>query len=69
MLEQGDFVPIENCTVFSSMPLGLFVIVAERKVFMPFHFILRDRLTSYAQGDVITLLVLRSYAAQEGLVS
>jgi hypothetical protein len=51
------------------MPLGLFVIVAQRKIFMPFHFILRDRLPSYAQGDVITLLVLRSYAAQEGLVS
>jgi len=68
MLEKKDFVPIEKCTVSSSMSLGLFVIIEERKFFLPFHFIHENHL-SYASGDVVTLDVLGSYAQEEGLVA
>lgn len=68
MLEKRDFVPIEKCTVSSAMSLGLFVIVENRKFFVPFHYIHQDH-SSYASGDVVTLDVLRSYAQEEGLVA
>jgi hypothetical protein len=68
MREKRDFVPIEKCTVSSAMSLGLFVIVEERKFFVPFHYIHQNH-SSYASGDVVTLDVLRSYAQEEGLVA
>ncbi len=68
MLEKQDFVAIEKCTVSSTMSLGMFVIVGDRKFFVPFHCILKNHL-SYASGDVVTLDVLRSYAQEEGLAA
>jgi hypothetical protein len=53
MLEKKDFVPIEKCTVSSTMSLELFVIVLGKKLFVPFHFIHQNHL-SYASGDVVT---------------
>jgi hypothetical protein len=66
MLEQGDFVLVENCTLSSATSLGLFVIVGGKRVFIPSLFIHK---ATYAPGDVVTLQVLRTYAKQEGLVA
>jgi hypothetical protein len=68
MLEEGDFVPIENCWVSRATSLGLFVIVEGKRVFVPVTFIHYKDL-SYTPGDVVTLQVLRSYAEQERLIA
>lgn len=54
MLDERDFVSIEKCTVSRVIPLGLLVLVGERRLLVPFHFIHKNHLSYHLTSSLST---------------